>query len=78
MRAIETTGVLDKSGFLKLDKRFKTTKPQKVKVIILYGDDNNEDETEWLNMLSANPAFDFLKDKEEDIYTLTDGKSLAK
>jgi len=70
MRAIETTGVLDKSRLLKLDKRLKTTKPQKVKVIILYGGDNDDDETAWLKMLSGNPAFDFLKDNEEDIYTL--------
>lgn len=77
MRAIETTGTINKSGLLKLDKPFRTTKTQKVKVIILYGDEDAE-EIQWLNMLSNNPAFDFLKDKEEDIYSATDGKNYRK
>lgn len=32
------------------------------------------DEREWLHAAASNPAFDFLKDPEEDIYTLADGK----
>ena len=32
------------------------------------------DEQEWLHATAKNPVFDFLKDPEEDIYTLTDGK----
>lgn len=31
-------------------------------------------ELEWLRAAALNPAFDFLKDSEEDIYTLADGK----
>ncbi|MEM1172726.1 MAG: hypothetical protein AAGJ08_27525 [Cyanobacteria bacterium P01_H01_bin.35] len=31
-------------------------------------------EQEWLQAAATNPTFDFLKDPEEDIYTLTDGK----
>ena len=31
--------------------------------------DLNE-EMEWLKMISKNPAFDFLKDREEGIYSL--------
>ena len=38
-------------------------------------DDSAEmDEREWLKAASNNPVFDFLKDPEEDIYTLADGK----
>jgi hypothetical protein len=38
-------------------------------------DDSEEiDESEWLKAVARNPAFDFLKDPEEDIYTLADGK----
>ena len=33
-----------------------------------------EEETEWLRAATINPAFDFLKEPEEDIYTLADGK----
>lgn len=32
------------------------------------------DESEWLRSAASNPAFDFLEDPEEDIYTLADGK----
>ena len=32
------------------------------------------DEQEWLHAAASNPVFNYLKDPEEDIYTLTDGK----
>jgi hypothetical protein len=35
-------------------------------------DDWNE--TEWLKAAASNPAFDFLRDPEQDIYTLEDGR----
>jgi len=35
---------------------------------------SSEDESEWLRAAATNPAFDFLKGPEEDIYTLADGK----
>jgi len=31
-------------------------------------------EMEWLRAAAVNPAFDFLKEPEEDIYTLADGR----
>ena len=31
-------------------------------------------EEEWLRAAATNPVFDILKDPEEDIYTLADGK----
>ncbi len=31
------------------------------------------DESEWLQAAARNPAFDFLNDPEEDIYSLADG-----
>jgi len=31
-------------------------------------------ETEWLQAATANPAFDFLSDPKEDVYTLSDGE----
>ena len=36
-------------------------------------EDVDIDEKEWLRSASVNPAFDFLKEQEEDIYTLVDG-----
>ncbi len=35
--------------------------------------DDSTDEREWLRAATRNPAFDFLKDSVEDIYTPADG-----
>jgi hypothetical protein len=32
------------------------------------------DEKEWLRLANTNPAFDFLKEPEEDIYTSENGR----
>lgn len=74
MRAIETTATVQKSGLLKLANPIKANVNDKVKVIVLYEDEENEQE--WLLAIANNPAFDFLKNKGEDIYTLKDGKPL--
>jgi hypothetical protein len=39
-------------------------------------DETELNDTEWLRSFANNPAFAFLKDTEEDIYTLLDGKPL--
>ncbi len=61
----------------------------KGKFVFMFNDSNNADEIEdelhweipdeideqeWLQAAASNPVFDFLKDPEEDIYTLADGK----
>jgi hypothetical protein len=33
-------------------------------------------ENEWLRSVATNPVFDFLADDDEDVYSLSDGKSL--
>jgi hypothetical protein len=45
-----------------------------VRVIVLYSLIVEWNEKEWLDTATLNPSFDFLKDPEEDIYTLSDGK----
>ena len=45
-----------------------------VRVSHLLPKESNISETKWLQAAAANPAFDFLKDPEEDIYTLSDGR----
>ena len=45
-----------------------------VRVSHLLPEDSGISETEWLQAAAANPAFDFLKDLEEDIYTLSNGR----
>ena len=74
MKAIETTGKIDNKGFLQLDKPLRLQE-KKVKIIILMPEENEiEDEKLWLTSISNNPAFAFLKDKEENIYSIADGK----
>ena len=52
----------------------KTIETTHVRVIIMATEDDYTDiyESEWMMAAAANPAFDFLKNSEEDIYTLTD------
>lgn len=74
MQAFETYGHIDKTGRLKIMPELPL-KEGDVKVIIMYNEEKGEsDEALWLKSVSKNPAFEFLKDKEEDIYSLTDGK----
>ena len=74
MKAIEIKSKTNSKGHLKLDLDLKEA-GKNVKVLILIEEDLNE-EMEWLKMISKDPAFDFLKDSEEDIYSLNDGKAI--
>ena len=71
----ETTATIDANRQLVLDKPLPVTVPAKVRVIILLQEEVDTDEKEWLRSASTNPAFDFLREPEEDLYTLSDGKS---
>jgi hypothetical protein len=74
MRAIELTGTIDEQHQLVLDSAVPIAGPKRVRVIVLYPLDDEIDEDEWLYAATHNPAFDFLKDPAEDIYSLQDGK----
>jgi len=78
MKAIEITGEIEKAGLLKLDFPIDLRRKQKVKVIILYNEEDNINERLWLTAISNNPVFEFLKDKAEDIYSILDGKPIKK
>ena len=73
IKVIEAFGEIDEHQQLHLDEPLPVSKPGRVRVIILIPEDSEEDEHEWLRA-ARNPAFAFLADAEEDIYTLTDGK----
>lgn len=73
-KAIETTATINTNRQLVLDEPLPIAGPTKVRVIILLPEEVDIDEKEWLRSASVNPAFDFLKEPEEDIYTLADGK----
>ncbi len=73
-KAIETIGTIDAQHQLVLDEPLPVVGPTRVRVIILMPEESDISEVEWLRAAAANPAFDFLKEAEEDIYTLADGR----
>ena len=73
IRAIEVTGTIDEERQLHLDQPLPVVGPNRVRVIILFAEETDFDEGEWLKAVARNPAFDFLNDPEEDIYSLEDG-----
>jgi hypothetical protein len=75
MKAIEINSKTDKAGLLKIN--YKLDKSElTVRVLILINDDiiEHDEENFWLSSISTNPAFDFLNDSSEDIYSLKDGE----
>lgn len=73
-KAIEATATINADRQLVLDEPLPVVGPTKVRVIILLPEEAEIDEKEWLRSANVNPAFDFLKEPEEDVYTLSDGK----
>ncbi len=74
MTAIETTGTVDEQHQLRLDSTLPISGPLRVRVLVLYPIADEWDETEWQYAAGRNPAFAFLSEPREDIYTLADGK----
>ncbi len=74
LRAIETTGILEAEDRLQLEKPLPLKSSSRVRIIVLYSEDDDWNEEEWLKAAAQNSAFDFLKDPSEDIYTLNDGR----
>ena len=75
MKAIEVTGTVDEQGQLHLDEPLTILGSRRIRVILMFPEETDIDEREWLQAAVSNPAFHFLKDHAEDIYTLTDGKT---
>ena len=76
LTAIETTGRIEPNGKIVIDETFSVNAPTSVRVIVLFPESEDLNENEWLQAASKNEAFDFLKDPDEDIYSLMDGKPL--
>ncbi len=77
LTAIETTGTIEQSGRIVIDEVFPVNAPTSVRVIVLFPEDEDLNENEWLRGATRNEAFDFLNDPDEDIYSLADGKPLS-
>ncbi len=74
MRAIEINSKTDKKGHLKIDYQLDKS-DSNVIVLILVDDNSDKDEEKiWMDSITSNPAFDFLNDQSEDIYSIKDGE----
>jgi hypothetical protein len=75
MKAIEIITKTDKAGHLKINYHMNKRESD-VRIIILVDEksDDIDEEKLLMNSISSNPAFDFLKDSNENIYSLTDGE----
>lgn len=73
-KTIETTGMIDSGRRLLLDEFIPIKDQVRVRVMIMLSEESEINEDEWLQAGASNPAFDFLKDQEEDIYTINDGR----
>jgi bifunctional DNA-binding transcriptional regulator/antitoxin component of YhaV-PrlF toxin-antitoxin module len=69
VQTLKMTAQVDGMGQLIIEKPLLSVLNKQVKIVVLV-----EEEGTWLHSLSVNPAFDFLKDDAEDIYTLEDGQ----
>jgi len=76
LTAIETTGTIEQNGRIVIDEIFSVNAPTSVRVIVLFPESEDLNESEWLQAASKNEAFNFLNDPDEDIYSLSDGKPL--
>lgn len=74
MKAVELISNTDKDGNIKIEYKLSEEK-KNVRVIILYEKENaavdDNDLTE--DYVTGNPAFEFLSDPAEDIYSIDDG-----
>lgn len=73
-KVIEVSATIDAHHQLVLDEPLPVAGPARVRVIVLLPADVEIDEKDWLKAASENPAFAFLKEAEEDIYTLSNGR----
>ena len=78
LTAIETTGTINANHQIVLDEDLPDNAPSRVRVIVLFDENTDINEKEWLQAASKNDAFDFLNDEAEDIYTLEDGKPVRR
>ena len=74
MAAIELSGSVDEHRRLHVDGALPVSGPMAVRVIVLYPSSDEISETEWMKAAATNPAFEFLHDPAEDIYTIEDGE----
>jgi hypothetical protein len=75
MKAIEINSKTDAAGHLKIDYKLNKSNSH-VRVLILVEEDSQKQEEEnlWLSSISKSPAFSFLNEPVEDVYSINDGE----
>jgi hypothetical protein len=76
MRSIECAGTISAQGELQLDELLPLNQPSRVRIIVLFPESLESDDItpdQWNKAVASNPSFTFLRDAEEDIYTLGNG-----
>jgi hypothetical protein len=74
LRAFEVAGEIDERRQLHVKEPLPIAGPSRVRIIILVPDQPDVDEATWLESAAVNPAFSFLREPREDVYTVADGK----
>ena len=73
-KAIELQGAIDADHRLHVDTVLRGAAAGPVRVLVLIPEADEPNEIEWLRAAAASPAFAFLNDEAEDVYSPTDGK----
>lgn len=77
MRAIETQGRVVDARHIETDADLPVGRQVRV-VVLLPTTDDDLSESEWLAAAARNPAFAFLADAAEDLYSLEDGEPFVR
>jgi hypothetical protein len=77
MSVIEINAETDSKGLLRLNYKLNKSN-RKVRIFIMVDDNkkSSDEESLWMQSIATNPAFDFLNDPAEDIYSITDGEPI--
>ena len=73
MRAIDTHGRVVAPRHIETDADLPVGRQVRV-LVLLSATDDDFDEGKWLEAAARNPAFAFLADPAEDVYSLEDGE----
>lgn len=78
-----TTAMIDENGELRGLEKLESLRSQLVQVVIVSAREAQYDDSEltpqsWQTSLAHNPAFAFLGDEAEDIYSWEDGRPIDK
>ena len=77
LRAIETHGRVVDARHIETDADLPVGRQVRVVVLLMTTEDDIS-ESEWLAAAANDPAFAFLADAAEDIYSLKDGKPFGR